>query len=96
MLKIKKKNIQPIQLIAYSDKWTSYTSTKQKKYTKDAQVWKTKLNTVLILSVGVWLEGKNWFFDTNRKDRNFICNDGYINGNMSGLDIIENKVTCIV
>ena len=69
MLKIKNKNIQPIQLIAYSDKWTSYTSTKQMKYTKDAQDWKTKLN---------------------------ICNDGYINGNMSGLDIIEDKVTCIV
>ena len=29
-------------------------------------------NTVSILSVGVWLEGKNQFFDTNRKDRNRI------------------------
>ena len=27
-------------------------------------------HTVSILSVGVWLEGKNRFFDTNRKDRN--------------------------
>ena len=24
--------------------------------------------TVLIFSVGAWLEGKNHFFDTNRKD----------------------------
>ena len=30
------------------------------------------IHTVSILSVGVWLEGKNWLFDTNRKDRNCI------------------------
>ena len=30
-------------------------------------------HTVSILSVGVCLEGKNKFFDTNRKDRNFIA-----------------------
>ena len=29
-------------------------------------------NTVSIFSVGVKLEGKNQFFDTNRKDRNCI------------------------
>ena len=39
---------------------------------KEKRGEKRKSNTVSILSVGVWLEGKNRFFDTNRKDQNCI------------------------
>ena len=39
----------------------------------DPKCTASKVNyTVSILSVGVWLEGKNRLFDTDRKDRNYI------------------------